>query len=98
MNCLIVKDLLCWRGKDKIDDGCSICLVNTHNNEIKKYQDKLSRRNMQIKTLKESLTKSDEAMKRIVNYVVNTPLDKRLSLPHELFVAIDKALARPTTR
>ena len=58
---------------------------------------KLGNRSVQIKDLKERLTKSDEAMRRIVNFVVNTPLDKRLSLPHELFVAIDKALGRPAT-
>ena len=76
-------------------------LVNQYDLTLENSLLKLKNRAVQIsdlksriKELQEDLIKSDEAMKQIVNYAINTPLDKRLSLPHELFVTIDKALGR----
>ena len=64
---------------------CAECLV---------LKSRLSARNTQIADLKHRLERAESVTSLLCKYGKDTERNKRLSLPHEIFVAIDKALEK----
>ena len=57
-------------------------------------REKVLARNTQIADLKHRLEKAESVTSLLCKYGKDTERNKRLSLPHEIFVAIDKALEK----
>ena len=62
--------------------------------QLKQAESKLSARSTQIADLKHRLEKAESVTSLLCKYGKDTERNKRLSLPHEIFVAIDKALEK----
>ena len=62
--------------------------------QLKQAESKLSARNTQIADLKHRLERAESVTSLLCKYGKDTERNKRLSLPHEIFVAIDKVLEK----